>query len=50
MRIKDAQYIDEIARQTKVYPSPTKSNVHLRYLKIKQLLLPNVKNAAEAAS
>lgn len=46
MRIFDAQWIDEIVRQTKVYLSPTKSNVHFRYLKTKPLLLPYIKNAA----
>ena len=34
---------DEIGRQPKVYLSPTKFNVHFRYLKTKPLLLPNIK-------
>ena len=46
MRICDAQWIDEIVRQTKVYLSPTKFNEQFRYPKIKPLLLPNIKNAA----
>ena len=50
MRISDAQWIDEIIRQTKVYLSPTKINEQFRYLKNIPLLLPNIKNAAKAAS
>jgi hypothetical protein len=46
MRICDAQWLDKVARHPKVYLSPTKFNVHFRYLKTKPLLLPNIKNAA----
>ena len=41
-----AQWIDEIARQPKVYLSSTKINEQFRYLKNIPLLLTNVKNAA----
>ena len=43
MRIFDAQWIDEIARQTKAYLSSTEFIEQFRYLKNKPLLLPKVK-------
>ena len=39
-------WLDKVARHPKVYLSPTKFNVHFRYLKTKPLLLPGLKNAA----
>ena len=41
---------DEIARQPKVYLSPTNFHVQFRYPKTKPLLLPIIINAAKAAS
>jgi hypothetical protein len=50
MRIKDAQWSVEIARQPKVYPSSTEFIEQFRYPKLTQILLPSIKNAAKAAS